>query len=190
MAVTTDILKSYRKPRDVFAGLLGRGVSDRSNLIYLVLAMGLGFVSQLPGVQRRASLPAPELEAAIRAEAADVRPIEGLDVPANMVDAKFQALMSAELMVWFFILPLVFYGLAALVRLGLSVIGWKINGEAARLALFWALLVAVPLKLLHGLVYGVLGPGPALTAVGAIWFGILIWNYTVNLSEARKAGLS
>lgn len=187
MAVTTDILRSYRRPREVFAGLLSRGVSEPVGLIYLVVAMGLGFVSQLPGVQRRANLSDPALEAAIRAEAGDVRPIAGLDVPENMIDAKFQAMMSAELMIWFFILPLVFYGIAFLSRLILRLFGWQISGLATRMALFWALLVAVPLKLLHGMVYGMIGPGPALTAVGAVWFAVLLWNWSANLRQAREA---
>jgi len=52
------------------------------------------------------------------------------------------------------------------------------------LALFWALLVATPLKLLHGLVLGLIGSGPGLTLVGALWFALLMWNWTINLRVA------
>ncbi|MBF9029669.1 YIP1 family protein [Rhodobacterales bacterium HKCCE3408] len=186
MAVTTDILASYRRPRRVFAGIRARGGGERLALVYLMAAMVLGFVSQLPSVQRRSILPAPELEAAIRAESADVRPIEGLDVPANMVDAKFQALMSAELVVWFLILPLAFY-LLALVGYGLArLLGVRLSGLDARLALFWALLAAIPLKLLHGLVAGLIGAGAAQTTVGILWLVVFLWFWISNLREAGQ----
>ncbi len=184
MALVTDIVGSYRRPRPVFSGLLARGADDKTGLVFLLLAMALGFVSQLPGVSRRANLPDPVLEAAISAERDDVRPIEGVEVPEAMVDAKFSALMSAEIMVWFLILPLVFYGVAMLGHVVAKLFGGAPDTTASRLALFWALLVAVPLKLFHGLVFGMIGPGPALTAVGFLWFVVLMWNWSMNLRVA------
>ncbi len=184
MALVNDITGSYRRPRSVFAGLLARGADDKTGLVFLLLAMALGFVSELPGVSRDANLPNPELEAAIAAERDDVRPIEGVEVPEAMVDAKFSALLSAEIMVWFLILPLVFYGVAMVGHLVAKLFGGKPDTTASRLALFWALVVAVPLKLFHGLVGGMIGPGPALTAVGFLWFALLMWNWSMNLRVA------
>ncbi len=184
MALVNDIVRSYRRPRPVFGGLLARGADDKTGLVFLLLAMALGFVSQLPGVSRRANTPDPELDAAIIAERDDVRPIEGVEVPEGLVDAKFQALMSAEIMVWFLILPLVFYGVAMLGHLAMRAFGRKPDTTASRLALFWALVVAAPLKLLHGLVLGMIGPGSSLTLVGFIWFAVLMWNWTANLRVA------
>ncbi|MBF9042039.1 hypothetical protein HKCCE4037_01765 [Rhodobacterales bacterium HKCCE4037] len=184
MALVNDIAGAYRRPRPVFAGLLARGVDDKTGLVFLLLAMGLGFLSQLPGVSRRANLPDPELDAAILAERADVRPIEGVEVPDALVDAKFSAFLSAEIMVWFLILPLVFYGVAMVGHLVVRLLGGRPDGTASRLALFWALLVAVPLKLLHGLTFGMLGPGIEVTLVGVLWFAILMWNWSMNLRVA------
>ena len=184
MALVNDIVRSYRRPRPVFGGLLARGADDKLGLVFLLIAMGLGFVSQLPGVSRRANTPDPELDAAMIAERDDVRPIEGVEVPEGLVEAKFQAFMSAELMVWFLILPLVFYGVAMLGHLVAKLFGGRPDTTASRLALFWALLVAAPLKLLHGLVFGMIGPGPSLTLVGVLWFAVLMWNWTMNLRVA------
>lgn len=184
MALVPDIVGSYRRPRSVFSGLLARGADDKMGLMFLMLAMGLGFVSQLPGVSRRANLPDPEFEAAIAAERNDVRPIEGVEVPASMTDAKFNALLTAEITVWFLILPLVFYGVAMVGHLVAKLLGGKPDTTASRLALFWALVVAVPLKLFHGLVFGMIGPGPALSAVGFLWFVVLMWNWSMNLRVA------
>jgi hypothetical protein len=184
MALVPDIVGSYRRPRPVFSGLLARGADDKTGLMFLMLAMAMGFVSQLPGVSRRANLPDPELEAAIAAERNEVRPIEGVEVPAGMIDAKFDALLSAEIMVWFLILPLVFYGVAMVGHLVARMLGGKPDGTASRLALFWALVVAVPMKLFHGLVFGMIGPGPALSLVGFLWFAVLMWNWSMNLRVA------
>lgn len=190
MPLVTDIVRSYRSPRPVFNGLLSRGADDKSGLVFLMLAMGIGFVSQLPGVARRANTRDPELDAAIMAERGDVRPIEGTEVPAGLVDAKFQLFISSELTIWFLILPLALYGVAMLGHLALRVLGQKPDTTASRLALFWALLVATPLKLLHGLVLGFIGTGPALTLVGAMWFVVLMWNWTMNLRAAAAAANS
>ncbi|MEL6531654.1 MAG: hypothetical protein AAFQ06_01310, partial [Pseudomonadota bacterium] len=117
MAVTTEIFASYLRPGRVFSRILARNLTEAQTFMYLMAAMLLGFVSQLPYVSRRANLPNPEMEAAILAEAGEVRQIEAVEVPQDMVDAKFEAFMSAEIVIWFFILPLFFYALAGLSQL-------------------------------------------------------------------------
>lgn len=183
MAVTTEIFASYVRPRRVFGDLLKRGVTEPQALIYLLTAMALGFVSQLPYASRRANQPDPALEEAIRAEAGDVRQIESLEVPQDMIDAKFQAFLSAEVTIWFFILPLFFYALSGLSFLALRLLKRSFRGVELRMALFWALLAATPLKLLHGLFLGFVGPGPALTWVGVAWCVALLWVWISNLRE-------
>ncbi|MEM9912912.1 MAG: YIP1 family protein [Pseudomonadota bacterium] len=184
MPVTTDILASYRRPRSVMARLLSGGADDRVAFAYLTAGLMIGFISQLPGLMRQANEPNPEFEAAIRAEAGDVRPIESVAVPADIVDAKFEALMSGALMAWIFILPLLFYGVAALSLPILRAMGAKIDGLGARLALFWAFLAAIPLKLFQGLVAGFIGPGPVLIAAWLIWLLVFVWFWASNLKEA------
>ena len=166
---------------------MDRGVTDRLGLVFLALAMALSFVSQLPSISRRAREPNPELEALIRAEAGDVRQIEGTQVPQDMVDAKFQLFLAQELMVWFFILPLFFYAVALIGLWVARRLGATLDGVTARVALFWALLVAVPMKLLHGVVYAVIGAGPLLMLAGLPWFLVLVFNWVNNLRVAGWA---
>lgn len=183
MAVTTDIFASYVRPRQVFGRILSRGVTEAQAFVFLLVAMLLGFVSQLPYASRRANTSDPELEAALRADAADVRQIEALQVPQNMVDAKFEFFLSSEVTIWFFLLPLFFYAVAGLSYLVLRGLGRSFQGVELRMALFWALLVVTPLKLLHGLFLGFVGEGPMLTIVGFAWFAALIWVWFSNLRE-------
>lgn len=187
MAVSSDILRSYRRPGAVFESLLDRGMTDRLSLVFLALAMALSFVSQLPSIGRRSREPNPELEALIRAEAGEVRQIEGTQVPQDMIEAKYQLFLAQELMVWFFILPLMFYGLALISLWVLRRFGARLDGVSARAALFWALLVAVPMKLIHGMVYAAVDDGVILMAAGVPWFGIFVWNWIHNLRVAGWA---
>lgn len=184
MAVTTDILASYRRPGHVMAEKLASGIDDRVAFAYLALGSVLGFVAQLPRLMREAREPNPAFEAAIRAEADDVRKIESLDVPANMIDAKFEALMSAALMGWIFIFPLILYVLAWVSQLALRILRGKANGLGSRVALFWAFLAATPVLLLQGLVAGFIGPGPGLYAVSAIWAVVFFWIWAAGLRQA------
>ena len=187
MPVTTDIAASYWRPGRVFAQKLAAGVDDRLAFAYLALGSVLGFVSQLPRLRREASQSNPDFEAAIRAEAGDVRPIESVGVPADMVEAKFEALMASALMGWIFILPLILYALAGLSTLFAKMLGGRLTGLHARFALFWAFLVATPLLLLQGLVAGFVGPGPALDGVGLIWLVCLVLFWGTNMRAAARA---
>jgi len=188
MAVTSDIFQSYLRPVEVFRRLLDRGVNDRLGLIFLALAMGLSFVSHLPAIRRKSLEPNPELEASIIAEAGAVRQIDGVQVPQDMVDAKFENFLSGEIMVWFFVLPLIFYGLAQLGGLVVRLVqGHKLPGPVIRVAFFWALVVALPMKLLHSLVYAVTDTGPVYVWAGLPWVAVLVWNWSSNL---RAAGWS
>ena len=44
MALVSDIVGAYRRPRPVFDGLLARGADEKTGLVFLMLAMLLGFV--------------------------------------------------------------------------------------------------------------------------------------------------
>ena len=80
----------------------------------------------------------------------------------------FQERMGGALMGVMFIMPLLAYGMAALVSALSRLTPWQVAGRHSRLALFWALLAVVPAMLLAGLVQGFVGPGPALTLTHAV----------------------
>lgn len=131
MALTTDLMRSLRQPRAVLRGLGGGERREGRILMYLMLACFLIFVAQAPRLSRDAHLD-----------------------PSVPLDAR----LAGALFAWIFVAPLLFYVLAGLLTLVLRLAA-PIPGFAVRLAVFWALLVASPLILLHGLVAGLIGPG-------------------------------
>ncbi|WP_227285556.1 MULTISPECIES: YIP1 family protein [Paracoccaceae] len=160
MAVTTDIVQSWRRPRRVIRRLLDMGRREDRALVYLILACLLIFVAQWPRLQREAILM-PE------------RPLD--------------ALIGAALFGWLFIAPLLFYAIGMLSHLVARMLGGKGTGYSARLALFWSLLATSPAFLFYGMVAGFIGPGPAQTMVGVglLLAFVVIWGMT--LIEAEQA---
>ena len=156
MPVTSDIVATYRGPRTVFCRLLDMGENEGRVLAILMAGCVVFFVAQWPKLARDAH-------------------IEGTDLNPTL---------GGALMAWIFMAPLVFYAIAALSQVVIRAIGGKATGFSARLALFWAFLAASPLKLLHGLVAGFIGTGPALTSVGILWCAIFLWFWSANMRQA------
>lgn len=149
--------------------MLARGPTEARALVMLLGACAVMFIAQWPAIARRVSLSDPERWAT---------------EPGAYREALYPELGGALMGVLFF-LPLIFYGLAALVQGGAHVLKRPLDGLAVRLTLFWALLAAAPLALLNGLVAGFMGPGPALTLVGALWFAAFVWIWIGGLRAAR-----
>lgn len=157
MAVTTDILASWRSPRAAIRRHLARGVSEPFAFTLLLVFLILAFVGQWPEASREAFL-AREASAAPR------------------LLARALAVLAT--------IPL-WYGLAALSRIIARVPGGQGSWYGARLALFWALATVSPLLLLQGLVAGLIGPGPALWAVWAVVGVAFLWLWLTMLHEVQ-----
>ena len=157
MALTIDILSSYRQPRAVLRRLLGDRREARI-LVYLMMACGLIFVAQWPRLAREAHLD----EAISRDER-----------------------LAGALFAWVFIAPLVFYALGGLLALALRLAG-PVDAFAVRLGLFWALLAASPLLLLHGLAAGLVGPGLQTTLAGLPAVAVFLLILAAGLRVARE----
>ena len=155
MALVPDIARTYRSPVAVQAGKIATGREDLA-LMYLMIACFLIFVGQWPAQQRVAMATGVEL----------------------------QPLIGASLMAWVFVAPVLLYVIALLVAWGTRIAGRGIGGFAARMTLFWALLAAVPLWLLFGLTQGMVGPGPALSAVGLVAFAAFALFWAAGLRAA------
>ncbi|MBE0453899.1 YIP1 family protein [Roseovarius autotrophicus] len=155
MSVALDIAATYRGPRRVVRRLLEMGTREDRALALLMAGCAVVFIAQWPRLAR---------EAHLAGEALNPR-------------------LAGALLGWIVIAPLMFYLLAFLSQLVARVIGGRVTGFGARLALFWAFLATSPLLLLHGLVAGFIGPGVGLTIVGAIWCGVFLWFWISGLCE-------
>lgn len=157
MALTDDILRSWRMPDRMMRQLLAEGRREGRALAFLIGACLLIFLAQWPRLARLAQ--------------------QDPEIP-------FQAWVAGAMMGWLFIAPILLYGAAALVQLACRLVRRPIGGYAARLALFWALLAASPLWLLNGLLAGLLGPGLATSLVGLVTLAAFFWLLLRMLAAA------
>jgi len=156
MPVTTDIIATYRGPRQVMARLLAMGAREDRALAILMGGCVLVFTSQMPKLAREAHITGQDL---------------------NM-------LLGGALFGWIFIAPLLLYTVSWLTHLIARLLRGKGDSYGARLALFWALLAASPLVLLNGLTAGFIGPSPALNLVGGLWLLVFLWFWISGLLQA------
>jgi hypothetical protein len=159
MPVSTDILESYVRPRQVFRRKLEGGTHEGRALATLIGACLLIFVAQWPGLARAAHIN-----------------------PAIPLDAR----MGGALLGTLFLLPPIAYAVAALSHLVARAFGGRGSFFSARLALFWSLLAVSPLMLLQGLVRGFIGPGPALTLVGLAVLATFLMFWVTSLFESER----
>ncbi|MBN8631011.1 MAG: YIP1 family protein [Rhodobacterales bacterium] len=157
MTVSTDLVATWRHPRRILRQHLARGPSEPFVLSFLLVFLALAFIGQWPVAAREAFLAGePSASPRILARALAV---------------------LATIPLW--------YGLAALGHLAARAMGGQGSWYAARVALFWALAAVGPLMLLQGLVSGMIGPGPALTAV-TLGIGVaFLWLWGTLLHEAE-----
>jgi len=158
MAVTSDIVESWRRPRTVLRRHLERGVSEPFAFSLLFVFLLIAFIAQYPVAARETAMnPDKPLSAQLLAV--------GLGLLATIP---------------------VFYLLAAASRLVGRLSGGRGSWYGARLALFWALVTVTPLVLLVGLVAGMIGPGPQLTATGLVAFAGFLFQWIMGLSVVEQ----
>ena len=158
MAVTTDIISAWTKPRASIRRHLARGVSEPFAFSLLVVFLILALIGQWPVAGREAFL----------AQEASAMP--------RMLARALAVL--ATIPFW--------YLLAAVARLIAKALGGQGSWYGARLTLFWALAVTGPLMLLLGLVEGMIGPGPQLNATRIlVGLAFLFLWITMMREEAR-----
>lgn len=157
MAVTTDILATYRSPRTVIRRQLARGVSEPFAFTLLLVFLLLVFIGQWPQAAREAYL-AQETGVAPRL------------LPRALA-------ILATIPLW--------YGVAAVSRLIARAMGGQGSWYGARMALFWALATISPVMLLQGLVAGMIGAGPALLLISALAGLGFLWLWLTMLHEVE-----
>ncbi|MDB5666914.1 YIP1 family protein [Cypionkella sp.] len=158
MAVTTDIVQAWWRPKTVIARHLQRPKSEPFALSLLVAFLLLAFVSLWPALSRQAVLQ-PEVPMVQRLVAAGLA-------------------LLASIPFW--------YLLAALSRWTAEIFGGQGSYYSARMALFSALLAVAPGLLLQGLVAGMIGPGRQFDLV-VILVGLgFLWIWISMLVEAER----
>jgi hypothetical protein len=158
MPFTQDIAATYRGPGKVVRRLVDAGQREDRALAILMGACVILFVAQWPRLSREAHLTGQDIN----------------------------GLLAGALAGWLLFAPLGFYLLSWLLHLIMRVFRGQGPSFNARIAIFWGLLAATPLALLNGLVAGFIGPGPALTLVGVVWIGVLLWFWIAGMRAVYR----
>lgn len=159
MALTQDIVATYRGPRKVVTRFLSQGRNEVRTLLFLLIAGGLMFVATSPYQAREAQFDP--------------------DVPLVA-----RLYWSAFLTI--FILPIVIYLFAALVWVLARIGRRRISGFQIRFTLAWALLASTPVLLLLGLTAGFIGPGIQVQLVSLLWLVVFVWFWAGGLFAAEE----
>ncbi len=164
MAVSSDIVRTWRSPAKVIRSILAGGQREDRAIAYLMAACLLVFIAQWPRLARLSA---------------------GFDLPTGAQAPDLQREMTYALFAWMMIVPLFMYILAGISHLIALAFGGKGTWYSARIALFWSFLATAPMLLLWGLTAGFVGKGPALDLVGAIWVVAfaLIWARSLWTAE-------
>lgn len=159
MALTSDIVATYKGPGRVVARFLAQGRNEVRALLFLLIAGMIMFIAGMPYQARVAQLDP--------------------DIP-------LQARMYWSGFFFILILPILIY-LFALIILGLARIARRqVTGYEIRFTLIWALLASSPVMLLLGLIAGFIGPGLQLQVVGILWLAVFGWFWAAGLLSADK----
>lgn len=159
MSLVSNIARTYRAPGAVIAGLDAQGAREPQLLFFLLLSCGLIFMSQMPGLSRAAALdPSVTLE-------------------QRMGGALFGVM---------FMLPLLLYGVAAVLQLCLRAVVGPVEGNRVRLALFWAILCVTPLMIVHGGLRGILGGELAVQLFGFVVLAAFLYILGAGLRTVAR----
>lgn len=157
MAITSDIIESWRRPRVVVRRHMSRGRSEPFAFSVLLTALILLYVSLTPFLAREAFLH-PE------------QPL-----PQRLFGAALA--IAATFPVW--------YLLAALGHLVARLLGGKGSFYGGRIALFWALVAASPAILCVGMVQGLSGLGMAANIAGMAAAVVFLGFWGIMLREVE-----
>jgi hypothetical protein len=163
--VVAGIARAWRDPRGAMSDLVGEGLNEPRALAHLVAACFLLLVASLPNAVREARV---------------------VDI-----DDSLSGVIAAHLFGYMFVLPLLLYGLAALVHLAAGLFGGSGGYLGARSALFWTMLAGAPIALalsLFGVGAEALAGGarlPWLSLPGYAGLAFWIWLLAGALAEVE-----
>lgn len=157
MALTQDIIATYKGPGRVVARFLAQGRNEVRTLLFVLIAGVMMFVSSTPYQAREAELDP--------------------DIPlvARMYWSAFLYILILPILLYLF--ALLIWGLARIARR-------QVTGYEVRFTLVWALLASTPVMLLLGLTAGFIGPSIQLQVVGYIWLAVFGWFWAAGMLTA------
>ncbi|GLQ34252.1 hypothetical protein GCM10007939_05350 [Amylibacter marinus] len=155
MAVVSDITGAYASPKRAMRRQIQAGIEEPQTLFFALCYGFLSFVSLLPALAQRAIVQ----------------------------DLELSALAGAQFIASVFMMPLLMYGIAGISHWILARFGGQGSYVAARRALFWAGLVAVPLLLLSSALSVFI---PEMRVFGAIVTAmVFFWQWISCLIEVE-----
>jgi len=160
VALTSDIVATYRGPATVVRRFLAQGRNEVRGLLFMLIAGVLMFVAVTPYQAREAQLDP--------------------DIP-------LQARLYWSAFFYILIVPILVYLFAAVIWFLARVARRRVTGYQIRFTLIWALLASTPVMLLMGLTAGFIGPGIQLQLLGFVWLGVFGWFWSAGLLSADGA---
>lgn len=154
MALTADIIETYRRPRRVMARFLAQGRNEVRVLLFVLIAGMMMFVAVTPYQAREAQLDP--------------------DIP-------LQARLYWSALFYILIVPILLYLVALVIYPLVWILRRPVTGFEVRFSLVWALLASTPVMMLLGLTAGFIGPGIELRAVGFMWLAVFLWFFGSGL---------
>jgi hypothetical protein len=159
MALTQDIIATYKGPGRVVSRFLAQGRNEVRSLLFVLITGMLMFVASAPYQARLAELDP--------------------DVP-------FLARIYWSAFFYIMMMPILIYAFAAIIW-GLSRIARRqVTGYEVRFTLIWALLASTPVMLLMGLIAAFIGAGIQLQIVGFVWMAVFGWFWAAGLLNADR----
>jgi len=159
MALSSDIVATYRQPGKVVARLMEMGTREDRALVFVMGAAFVMFIAQWPGLAREAHLAGTPLSISI----------------------------GKAFVIVVFGLPLALYFVGFVTHWIARALGGKGTAFGSRLALFWAFLAMSPLLLFYGLVAGFVGPGTQAELVKLLCWLVFLWFWIAGLRTVHRA---
>jgi hypothetical protein len=155
MSLIGDIARSYRDPRGVMQAQIERGITEPQTLFYAMLFGTMNLIANYP----RAFYNAPDPDT-------------------------FAGMMGGLFISYIFFLPLVLFGLAALIHWIVLKFGGHATWAEARRALIWSTVTMTPFILVAGAAY-IFRNDALVSIVNMITAVVFIWQLWSNFKQVE-----
>ncbi len=153
MSLVGDIMRAYTAPGQAMQVQLDRGIGEPQTLFYNMLFGAMNLIANFPRIA------------------------------ANAPDQNIMAGMMAGLFIgYIFFMPLMLYGLAAVIHWVILKLGGQAKWSEARRALSWSAVVTIPFVLLGGAIYTI-NNSLLSEYTNVIIAAIFLWQLYINFKK-------